>query len=210
MALVIGCSSHSEPTPSPTNPATASPSRTPTIQPTNTPTASATPAPTPGPFDVMGVGNDYLSGDANVDAVIGELRQADTQALAARVTYELVPCAGPGTGFPSPPSCPPGESDGTIVSAFLVLGNEGRYIKREDLSAFLGEVLSVSRDLCVPETIDGGMVLRLRAGTVGADGFVLLNSLSVVVADERITGISLLSEIVAPELAVCTMPSVRR
>jgi hypothetical protein len=117
-------------------PSTATPAASATPLP---PTATATPAPTLSPTTVSGGSVhplDTRTGIASVDAVIEAVLAKDLSAKRALIRYVTTPCTT-ALGMGGPPKCQAGESDGTVVEVFPILGQEGEFLRREAIDSRL-------------------------------------------------------------------------
>lgn len=72
---------------------------------------------------------DQRSGIGPVDAAIAAILSGDSDAVRKLLIPLSLKCSlEPSGGFPQPPKCLPGMSDGSIVEAFPVGGPEGSYV----------------------------------------------------------------------------------
>ena len=72
---------------------------------------------------------DQRSGIGPVDAAIAAILSGDSEAVRKLLIPLSLKCSlEPSGGFPQPPKCLPGMSDGSIVEAFPVGGPEGSYV----------------------------------------------------------------------------------
>ncbi len=102
-------------------------------------TATATPAPTLSPTTVPGGSVhplDTRTGIAGVDAVIEAMLANDLSARRSLIRYVATSCTT-ALGMGGPPKCQAGESDGTMVEAFPILGQEGEFLRREAVDSRL-------------------------------------------------------------------------
>jgi hypothetical protein len=127
--LAVGCGGDDDgATPTPTRTATASvtASRTPTQAPTSTapPTTTATATATSEPPATESP--DDLTGVPAVDRIITDVLEGDLDAIQSAVELRSLAC-GPQAGSGSPPACPDGQPDGTMVSVLPVATCEGEW-----------------------------------------------------------------------------------
>jgi hypothetical protein len=135
MLVLIACApAVATPTVAPPPTATPVPSATRLL-----PTATQTPAPAPSPTAVP-EGSvhppDRRTGIADVDAVIEAVLADDLAARRALIGYLTTPCTT-ALGMGGPPKCQAGESDGTMVEVFPILGQEGEFVRREAVDSRL-------------------------------------------------------------------------
>jgi hypothetical protein len=123
---------------------------TPTQQPTRSPVPLATTAiPTPLPTALPTVAltptpslaapwhpADARTGIGDIDRIIAAILAGDLAAKEALVSYTTTPCTT-ALGMGGPPKCQAGESDGTLVEVFPVLGQEGEYARRDGIARIL-------------------------------------------------------------------------
>lgn len=126
-----------DPTVSVTTTATTGATATATSAPSSpSPVATSTSSATPQPTG---------TGVAVVDAVIASVLANDAAAVKDGFAYFKVDCStNPTGGFPFPPECLEGETDGTPIDVFLSLSGEGAYTRATDVDQALSSWLSGS------------------------------------------------------------------
>jgi hypothetical protein len=121
---------------------TSTPARTPTATvtrtATTTPTGTATSAPTESPGESTGV--------PAVDAVIDAVLSGDTAEVTPLVALQSLPC-GPQEGPGSPPPCPSGTADGTVVEVLPVATCEGEWRPESAVAASFEPLVSNAPEL---------------------------------------------------------------
>jgi hypothetical protein len=125
--LAVACNGDDEgPTATPTNTATRTasptPTRTATVASTSTATVTVTSTATAEPTEAPG----ETTGVPAVDAVIAAVLSRDTAEVTPLVELQSLAC-GPQQGPGSPPPCPQGQPDGTMVSVMPVATCEGEW-----------------------------------------------------------------------------------
>lgn len=121
---------------------TAEPAPTPTPLASATalvPTATTAPAPTLSPTAVPGGSvhpPDARTGLAEIDAIIEAVLANDLTAKRALIDYVTTPCTT-ALGMGGPPKCQAGESDGTLVEVFPILGQEGEFVRPQAIDSRL-------------------------------------------------------------------------
>jgi hypothetical protein len=98
---------------------------------TGTPGTSASGTSSPG------AGGDRQTGVAEVDAVIAMIEAGDAAAVAAEAAFIQLKCVSQSQGSGGLPQCQSGETEGTDVSVFPVVGCEGEHIREDDLDEYL-------------------------------------------------------------------------
>ncbi len=119
---------------------TAGPAPSPTPLATATvPVPTAAPAPTLSPTAMPeGLVHplDTRTGMAEIDAIIEAVLANDLTAKRALIDYVTTPCTTT-LGMGGPPKCQAGESDGTLVEVFPVLGQEGEFVRPQAIDSRL-------------------------------------------------------------------------
>lgn len=137
VALAAACGGDdAEPTATPTITPTGTPTTTSTVAATTTPTASptttstttatatATSAAAPAPTEAASPAES--TGVPAVDAVITAVLSGTTSAVTPLIELRSLAC-GPQQGPGSPPPCPQGQPEGTLVPVFPVATCEGEW-----------------------------------------------------------------------------------
>lgn len=159
MASLAACSDDSEPSPSPTPPAST--------------TSSATPAPTPPTSRVSQVtpiqtyGPETRTGLAAIDPILVSVLVADTNDVGSRLAYVDVPCTSSGA-IPGP-ECPAGATAGTPVPAFPLTGCETTYERKDTIGPVVEGFVTTGLKLFAVYRVD-----RTEAGDVAPGDFGLV------------------------------------
>ena len=128
-----------------------------------------------------------------MDAIIDALLAADVDTVMNAITWQQHPCATNWTGgFPGPPPCAAGETDGTLVTALPLGGSESESARPEAIRALLDSELPRNRALCEFQTHDAGRrVIRLRLATAypGQENAAVTDDLTFTIVDGRIVSI---------------------
>ena len=80
---------------------------------------------------------DTRTGTQNIDPVLAAVASHDPDQLRALIHYTTAPCTT-ADGLGGPPKCSAGEADGTMLEVLPVLGSEGGFIRRIDISTWSG------------------------------------------------------------------------
>lgn len=135
-------------------PATATieriPTETATVEPT--PTSTATPTLPPLPTRLSGgiepFPPDTRTGIPELDVVIDALMVGDVETLMDLIEWQSIACSNKGWGLPSPPSCPPGVADGTLVDAIPWQSGEGSHRRPDEVRRSFAAAFEDERELC--------------------------------------------------------------
>ncbi len=160
----------------------------------------------PPPLDILRrieLPLDTRTGNPPTDTVLDALVDGDAAAVIELVTFETVPCRGAGGGFPSGPNCKEGEAERMPVEAFLLFGNEGSYLRPEELeSAFERWSASISSgELWLCELKPGQILFGSVEVNERGVGVELIVGISI--EDSRITSATSLSDAITLRLARC-------
>jgi len=123
---------------------TVTATRTPTSTPTTSATSTATPESTAAPGATATP--EESTGVPGVDAVIAAVLSGDTDEVVPLVELRSLAC-GPQQGAGSPPPCPQGEPDGTMVSVLPVATCEGEWRPESSLAASFEPLVDANPEL---------------------------------------------------------------
>lgn len=73
----------------------------------------------------------------HLDAIVKAISSGSTQDLVNLVKFSTLPCTK-AEGLGGPPKCLPDEAEGTQVEVLPVLGPEGHFIRKSDISTWTG------------------------------------------------------------------------
>jgi hypothetical protein len=85
--------------------------------------------------------NSTRIGVGSVDEVLAAVEARDANALASLLSEEGVPCVINASGVAAPPTCPPGQATGALVSVIPFPVCEGRYVDSAEAVRTMQELI---------------------------------------------------------------------
>ena len=97
---------------------------------------------------------DTKTGIHEVDTVLAAVASRDPEKLHKMIKLTTAPCTTV-DGLGGPPKCRSGEAAGTLLEVFPVLGNEGSYLRKNEINSL--DVLNVNAIYAVYRVSQGAL-----------------------------------------------------